>query len=242
MTRALFLAVALLAPPPGSAAAPPRADLARTEALVLKGANDFRREQRLAPVERDERLEAAAKAFAAYMAVTGEFSHEADGLTPSRRASGHGYDFCLVSENIAHLYTSRGYDTADLARRLVDGWKASAGHRRNMVEPDVIHSGVAVAQAVKKGVQHYYGVQMFGRPRSANVEFEVRNPTGEAVSYRVGDRLFLLSPRTSRTHTECTPQELAFDLPEARDPKFTTRRGDNFVFRRENGHLAVTRE
>jgi uncharacterized protein YkwD len=101
-------------------------------------------------------------------------------VTPSARARGHGYDFCLVSENIAHLYTSRGYESADLARRLVEGWKNSAGHRKNMVEPDVIDTGVAVAQSTIKGVQHYYGVQMFARPRSASVEFEVSNPTGES--------------------------------------------------------------
>jgi hypothetical protein len=216
--------------------------MARVESLVVDGTNDFRRRERLGPVKPNERLEAAAKAFASHMAVTGEFSHEADGVTPSARARGHGYDFCLVSENIAHLYSSRGYEGADLARRFVESWKNSAGHRKNMVEPDVIDTGVAVAQATQKGVQHYYGVQMFGRPRSASVEFDISNPTGESVTYRVGERLFALHARTSRTHTECSAQELTIDLPGARDAKFTTRKGDRFVVVREKGQLSVRRE
>lgn len=239
MRTAPIVLAALL---PLAAAAQIRPDLPRVEGLVLDSANDFRRQERLGRVADNDRLAAAAKAFAAYMAATGEFSHEADGLTPSKRASGHGYDFCLVSENIAHLYTSRGYETADLAKRLVEGWKNSAGHRRNMVEPGVLHSGVGVAQATRKGVQHYYAVQMFGRPRSSAVEFEVSNPTGETLSYRVGERLFLLRPRTSRTHAECTPQELAIDLPGGRDPKFTTRKGDRFVVASERGQVSVRRE
>jgi uncharacterized protein YkwD len=242
MTRAPLLAFQLAALLPCVAFAQQRPDLPRTESLVIQGTNDFRRGERLGPVERNARLEAAAKAFAAHLAASGELSHEADGATPSKRARGHGYDFCLVSENIAHLYTSRGYETADLAKRLVEGWKKSPGHRKNMVEPDVIDSGVAVAQTAKQGVQHYYAVQMFGRPKSASVEFEIGNPTGEPVSYRVGERLFFLAPRTSRTHTECTAQELVIDLPEARDSKFTTRKGDKFIVAREKEQLSVRRQ
>jgi hypothetical protein len=125
---------------------------------------------------------------------------------------------------------------------LVEGWKDSPGHRKNMVEPHVMHTGVAVAHATKQGVQHYYAVQMFGRPRSASVEFQVSNPTAEPVKYRVADRAFVLLPRASRTHTECISQELVIDLPGARDAKFTTRKADKFVFAREKGHVSVRRE
>lgn len=242
MTRTLILGLHLVALLPCIATAQHRPDTPRVEGLVIEGTNDFRRRERLTQVDRDERLEAAAQTFAAHMARTGEFSHEADGTTPSARARGHGYDYCLVSENIAHQYSSRGYETADLAKKLVEGWKSSPGHRRNMVEPDVLHTGVGVAQTTKKGVPHYYAVQMFGRPRSASVEFQVSNPTTVGVRYRVGDRPFVLQPRTSRTHTECTSQELVIDLPEARDPRFTTRRGDKFVVSRDKGQVSVRRE
>ena len=242
MTRPLPFCLALLGLLPCVALSQARPDLPRTEALVLDGTNEFRRGERLVKVERNARLEAAAKAFAAHMAASGELSHEADGSTPSKRARGHGYDFCLVSENIAHLYTSKGYETADLAKRLVEGWKKSPGHRKNMAEPDVVDSGVAVAQTAKQGVQHYYAVQMFGRPKAASVEFDISNPTAEPVSYRVGERLFFLAPRTSRTHTECTAQELVVDLPDARDSKFTTRKGDKFVVAREKEQLSVRRQ
>ena len=111
-----------------------------------------------------------------------------------------------------------------------------------MVEPDVIDTGVAVAQSTLKGVQHYYGVQMFARPRSASVEFEVSNPTGESVTYHVGDRLYILHARTSRTHTECAAQQLTIDLKGVSDSRFTTRKGDKFVVARDKGQLSVRRE
>jgi uncharacterized protein YkwD len=246
MTKSLILGLALVAHSlPAIAATVLRPDLSRVEALVIEGTNDFRRKEQRVQVTRDARLEDAARDFAAFMARTDKFSHEADGSTPSARARSHGYDFCLVSENIFYQYGSAGFETADLARRFVEGWKNSPGHRKNMLEPDVIHTAVAVAHGAVKGVQRYYAVQMFGRPRSAAVVFSVSNTSPVPVEYRVGDRPFVVQPRSIRTHTECSAQALAFDLPgdaDARAPKFATRNGDKFVVARDRKTFSVKRE
>ena len=219
------------------------ADLSRVDALAIEGTNDFRAGERLSKLKRNGDLEEAARGFAEYMARTGKFDHDADGSTPSARAKAAGYDYCIVSENIAYLYSSAGFATADLARRLVELWKNSPGHRRNMVEPDVLDTAVAVAHTTTKGVQRYYAVQMFGRPRSASVPFQVSNTAPFTVRYRVGERAFTLQARQIRSHVECTAQALAFQLADESKPaRFTTRSGDKFVVTSEKGAASVRRE
>src|SRR5204863_5012123 len=126
-------------------AAEQRADLPRAEALVLEGTNAFRRELGLAPVKRNALLEETARSFAQYMARTGKFDHDADGSTPMARAKSHGYDYCVVAENIARQYSSRGFATAQLGQDLLQGWKDSPGHRHNMADAAVTEIGVALA-------------------------------------------------------------------------------------------------
>jgi uncharacterized protein YkwD len=50
------------------------------------------------------------------MARTGIYGHVADGRQPVDRAAAEGYDACIVSENIARLYRSAGYDAVALPR------------------------------------------------------------------------------------------------------------------------------
>jgi uncharacterized protein YkwD len=240
-TPLLALAFAALLPP--LAAAQHRPDLPRVEALVIEGTNGFRRQERLPPLQENDNLERAARKFAEHMARTGQFSHEADGSTASARARAQGYDFCLVSENISYQYGTAGFPTAELARRLVEGWKSSPGHRRNMLERDAVHTAVGIAHTTAKGVQNYYAVQMFGRPKSAAVEFEVSNTTRGPVTYRVAERLFWLQPRTIRTHTDCAPETLRFDLPAGNKgaTEFTTRKGDKFAVVQDGAEVSVVR-
>lgn len=37
------------------------------------------------------------------MAKTGKYGHAADGRKPAERAAAHGYEYCIVRENIAYL-------------------------------------------------------------------------------------------------------------------------------------------
>jgi uncharacterized protein YkwD len=146
-------------------AAHARVDADRVERIVVAETNQLRRDEGLAATGPDATLRRTAEAFAAFMARTGKYGHEADGRTPGERARHHGYDWCRVSENISYQWSSADFDTAELAQRLVDGWKKSPGHRRNMLDPDVTETAVAVARSAKSG--KYYAVQMFGRARGA---------------------------------------------------------------------------
>ena len=233
----MIAALAVLLP---AAATAQRADVARVEKLVLDRTNDFRREQGLAALEPDAKLEAAARYFAEYMARTDRYGHEADGKEPSDRARKHGYDYCLVAENISYQYSSEDFATTDLARRYVEGWKDSPGHRKNMLAPIATDIAVAVRRGAKSG--RYYAVQMFGRPKSESIEFRVTNAARDPVRYEVGGEAFKLEPGAGRIHTNCGPEELV--LKSARDAgraRLTPGNGDRLVVTKESGGFALRR-
>jgi uncharacterized protein YkwD len=228
-----FIALCLSA---GAWAAPP--ETAQVERLVLESTNSFRRDEGASSLERNPHLEAAARAFAGYMAQTGRYGHEVDGSSPSDRARNRGYDYCIVSENIAYAYDSRGFSTPELARKLFEGWKTSPGHRKNMLDRGVIDTAVAVALSSRSG--YYYAVQMFGRPRSASIRLQIRNASGETVRYRLGDETFAMPPGAIRYHTQCREETLA--LEAAREGKSATRDGDRFVVTGQGSRVVLKRE
>ncbi len=158
-----FIAFLLLAATPAWSQVSPIPDIAQVAGLVVDGTNRFRHDHGLGPVEPERRLATAAREFAAYMAQTDRLDHTADGRQPWGRARAQGYDYCLVAENIAYQFDSRGFATAQLARELVSGWERSPGHRKNMLEREVVDTAVAVARSSRTG--RFYAVQMFGQPR-----------------------------------------------------------------------------
>jgi hypothetical protein len=111
------------------------ADIEETAQAVVERTNAFRKSQGLEPQAVNPALAQAARDFAGFMAKTGKYGHAADGRKPAERAAAHGYEYCIVLENIAYLYRSTGYDTATLGRELVEGWRKSPEHRRNMLDP-----------------------------------------------------------------------------------------------------------
>jgi uncharacterized protein YkwD len=183
-----------------------RPRLAEVEQQIVALTNQFRRENDLEPVSKNSTLKETASDFAAYMARTDKYGHTADGNQPHQRAKQHDYEYCIVSENIAYQFRTRGFETAQLAQRFFEGWKNSPPHRENMLDPHVTETGVAVAQSETTGV--FYAVQMFGRPRSASIEFSIANPTDQAIRYRIAEQTFELPPRYTRTHTRCRPGEV----------------------------------
>lgn len=139
------------------------ADTLRVEKLLLEDGNEFRGENRRKALAPDPRLDAAARKFADYMARTGHYGHQADGRTPGERLRAEGYRWCRVAENIAYAFDSHGFHSPDLAYKFIEGWKASPGHRRNLLDPEVTAIGVAVARDRRN---YYYAVQLFARPCS----------------------------------------------------------------------------
>jgi uncharacterized protein YkwD len=187
------------------------ADTAEAAKHIFERTNELRAAQGLQPLGTSGELAAAANGFARYMAETGSYGHRADARQPVERATREGYDYCIVSENIARLYRSAGYDAQGLAVDMVEGWKQSHEHRRAMLDRAVTQTGVGVAQD-EKG--RYYGVQMFGRPKTGAIQFSLSNQSGRTVEYAAGERRFSLAPRTERTHTVCRPMKITVALPK----------------------------
>jgi uncharacterized protein YkwD len=236
----LVLAAALAYP--GLAAAQ-RADLADTERIILEATNQFRREEGVGAVKPSASLTQAAREFANFMAQTDRYGHSADGRNPTDRAASQGYDFCLVSENIAYLYNSAGFRTAELARGLVEGWENSPQHRKNMLEPAATDTAVAVARSGRSG--RYYGVQMFGRSKSERVEFRITNAAPLAVKYTVGKQSYSLRPREARTHWLCGPEDLALQSAGGaamHDASWRPESGDRLVVVDDRRGVAIRRE
>ena len=186
----------------------PTPDLPKVEAAIIELTNAFRQEQGLANVRANASLRKAAESFAQYLARTNAFSHTADGRQPADRAKAAGYDYCMVAENLASNLDSRGFETRQLARDAVEGWKNSPGHRKNLMQPNVTEIAVAVAKA--PGQEKYLSVQMFGRPAAMRYDVRVRNASDVSVSYMLGERSFTIEGRRIVTHTECTPHKLSF--------------------------------
>jgi hypothetical protein len=106
----------------------------------------------------------------------------------------------------------------------------------------VTETGVAVAHSDKSDT--YYAVQMFGRPKSAAIEFKIKNQTDDEIKYRVGDETFTLRASSNRTHEQCRSTEVKFQWAEAGGDSETVRprHADSFVVTKEEGKFHVTKE
>lgn len=213
-------------------------DLEEVSALIVRRVNAARDQQRLAPLTINRRLAEAAGNFAAYMARTDRYGHQADGSRPAERVGKRGYDYCIVAENIGYQYSSSGFATEELAARLVQGWLESPEHRRNLIDFDVTDTGVALARSEQTG--NYYAVQLFARPKSMSTSFRISNDSDTAIRYESGGRSYELPPRFTRTHEQCRAVELAISWPDrAERTVVRAGNGDHYSVRREDTRLVL---
>jgi len=228
--------------PPAANVAPPRsADLRQVTLLIVRQTNELRTAHGASSIVVSDALSRAAGYFAEYMARTDQHAHDADGSTPSARAKQHGYNFCMVSENIAMQYSSVGFSTEDLAQRLVAGWENSPEHRKNMLDPHAMETGVALARSPRTG--RYYAVQMFGRPQAAMYAFQITNDSGAKVQYRFGAREYDLPARTTRTHEQCRPYPLLMHgLAEGGESSIQPVDGERFTVVRDRRGLRLVKQ
>ena len=214
--------------PSGAASEAPVPDLDQVAQQIVAQTNVFRKSEDLQPLTTNETLKETAQDFADFMARTSKYGHYADGKSPAQRASEHNYDYCIVLENIAYRYSSQGFSADELASGFVTGWKNSKGHRKNMLDPAVTETAVAVAHSKESG--NFFAVQLFGRPQSAAIEFQVANMTSEALQYSVTAQQprdsesnqsetanqsdtgspFEIPPRAIMTHQRCRPSQIHF--------------------------------
>lgn len=187
-------------------------DIAKVETAIVEATNAFRAEHKLAAVKPEPRLARAARAYAEFLASRNLFSHTADGRQPHQRVEAAGYSYCEAAENLAMHKDSRGFESRTLAVKAVEGWINSPGHRRNLLASGVTDIGVAVAKAPDEHPK-YIAVQVFGRPRSLAVEFQIANATDGAIGYTFSGKTHDLKPHVAATHTACSAGEISFSKP-----------------------------
>jgi uncharacterized protein YkwD len=155
-------------PPAAPAPKPPAPDSVQINAKeqkVIAATNTFRRANSRAALEPDVRLIRIAQAHAANMARQDKFGdtdkngHVLDGRNLEYRIKTGGYEFGRIAENVGYQR-----NRADPVEAMMDGWKSSSGHRRNLLLQDVVEIGVGAAQG-RSG--RWYFVQLFGRPAGA---------------------------------------------------------------------------
>jgi uncharacterized protein YkwD len=176
---------------------------------IIELTNEYRQARGLEPVQADEHLNEASRYFAKYMARRQKYGHQADDHTPAERATDHGYDYCIVLENIAYRDAPGEFDPHAAAKRFMKGWRDSPEHRKNLRDPDVTQMGAALAV---DGEGACYAVQMFGRPRAQRIELRLVNSSSETVHYAISgrgfERSYELEPNTARLHRVCRPPNL----------------------------------
>ncbi len=217
-------------------------DMDEVTGLLMEGTNRLRKQAGRGELKSQPQLVKTARDYAGFLARADKLSHEADGSDPRERAKKHDYDPCIVAENIAYEYNSTGFDKDDLAHRFMESWKKSPGHRKNMIDPDLLEVGMAVAQSRESG--KYYAVQVFGRPRSAAIEFSVVNEANAKIEYQLGEEKRSLKPRFTITHELCAPIELRFSWTQAngKPESFQPVQGDRFIVTRKQGKFRVIRQ
>jgi uncharacterized protein YkwD len=208
-------------------------DLSTVGPLVIEQTNAFRGKHGIEPVGTHARLAEAAQRYADFIAGTDRYSHDADGLGPAERAQAAGYEYCVVAENLAYVFSSTGFTTEALTLRLMDGWARSPEHRKNMLLAAATDVGVGVAQSQR--TQRYYAVQLFGRPKSAATQFQVANHADTAITYDIDGEMFNLPVQVTRTHTRCTDGTLRLVAPDLVDKEaLNPRNGKRYIARRDH--------
>src|SRR5262249_61513335 len=102
-------------------------------------------------------------------------------------------------------------------------------HRRNMLDKDVTEFGVGIAHSASS--DKYYAVQMFGRPRSDSIAFEVSNRSGDTVQFTVDGKPVTLGPRYTGTYSSCRPPDLV--LPAAKGEAVHPHNGARYAIEKD---------
>jgi uncharacterized protein YkwD len=104
--------------------------------------NAYRKEKGLRPLKLQPALTEAARAHSQDLAKWDRISHfGSDGSNPWDRVKRTGYHAKLAAENVGTGQAS--------FEEVMRGWRASAGHNKNLLLPDAEHMGIALVQDPK---------------------------------------------------------------------------------------------
>lgn len=185
-------------------------DIPKAEMAIVEQTNVFRASNKLESVRPAPALTKAARDYASFLASSTLFSHEADGRRPIDRIKAAGYSPCATAENLSWYSDPRGFETLQLATAMVEGWKSSPGHRKNLLMDHATETGVAITKA--RHEEKYFAVQLFGRPDALKYSFSIENASAREVVYRVAGETTRVAPRQIVTHTACSPSDIAIDV------------------------------
>jgi hypothetical protein len=175
----LIFVMALLTPLPGVAAAgtptgmtpPPSSNVA--EQFLLNAANRSRADHGLSTLRLDPTLAQAARFHALQMAEHRDISHQFEGEPDlMQRGAQAGVHFSLITENVAESPDSS---------IVHDLWMRSAGHRENLLDPEVDSIGIAV---VSRG-NRFYAVEDFASTVES-LSYDEQEQAVSAVLARAG--------------------------------------------------------
>ena len=147
---ATFTATSSVCVPSGNAA---------YEDQVITLINQERAAEGLPALTKNSKLTTAARRHSTDMACTDTWSHTgSDGSEPWDRVTDAGYSWSRVTENIA-ASTSQYFSPAS----VVNLWMNSPGHKKNILDANVIHIGVGFRYEDNGGYDAYYTAD-FARP------------------------------------------------------------------------------
>jgi uncharacterized protein YkwD len=134
-------------------------DAGTVRAAVLAETNAYRASKNLPQLQQNAALEAAATAYAAYLAEHEAMGHTADGSSPAKRASAQGYKWCFISENVWNSFRKPQTTLSqELANQAMEGWKKSPGHNANLLEKRAQEIGIGAAGWKQDGEKDIFRV------------------------------------------------------------------------------------
>ena len=161
-TRIFVLALLACVEPSASAQQVPL-DAGAVRAAVLAETNAYRASKNIPQLQENAALEAAATAYAVYLAEHEKMGHTADDRNPPKRVSAQGYKWCFISENVWSSFRHSQTTLAEeLVRKAMDGWKKSPGHNANLLQKRAHEIGIGAAGwKLNDGQEIFRVVQVF---------------------------------------------------------------------------------
>ncbi len=163
-------------------------DIPTLKASVLAETNAYRGAKKLPELRTNAALDAAAAAYAMFLAEHDATGHTADGRTPAKRVSARGYQWCFVAENMWGGWRKPDEMMVDeVARKAMEGWKKSPGHNANLLGTRVHDIGIGAAAWKQAGgkavfrVVQVFGDECPGKPRPAPSLGELLDRAGEVL-------------------------------------------------------------
>ena len=102
----LFALVLLACAAPSASAQEVPLDAGAVKAAILTETNAYRASKNIPELQENAALEAAATAYAVYLAEHEKMGHTADGKNPPKRVSAQGYKYCSSSRRTSGVLSA----------------------------------------------------------------------------------------------------------------------------------------